>query len=111
MLIVFQIRAGQGKGGAAMSQRTWVCIPCGKSYRRSQDVEALRCPSCRQFCEYVHWKIRIPSPSQRVKWDQFWEKYREEKKLLLAFHRGELQVSVNLELLNMALKVERSPGS
>jgi len=46
-----------------------------------------------------------------VKWDQFWEKYREEKKLLLAFHRGELQVSVNLELLNMALKVERSPGS
>jgi hypothetical protein len=89
----------------AMSQRTWVCIPCGKSFRRGQEVDSVHGPACKELCEYVHWKILVPSPSRRKTWDQFWDKYRAEKKLLDSFNRGELQESVTLELLNMVLKV------
>jgi hypothetical protein len=86
-----------------MSQRTWVCVPCRKSYRRSQDVPSLLCPKCRADCEFVHWKIRIPSPKRPKEWERFWRKYRAEKALLAAHPRGELQGDVTLELLNMVL--------
>jgi hypothetical protein len=88
-----------------MSQRTWVCVPCRKSYRRAQSVQSLRCPTCQAACEYVHWKIRIPSPKRSKAWVEFWTKYRAEKALLNAFHRGELRESVRLELLNMELQL------
>jgi hypothetical protein len=54
----------------------------------------------------VHWKTRLPSPRRAKEWDEFWAKYRAEKALLDAFHRGELHESVTLELLNMQLHVE-----
>ena len=88
-----------------MSQRTWVCIPCGKSFRRGQENDSVHCPAYKELCEYVHWKIHVPSPSRRKAWDQFWDKYRAEKKLLDSFNRGELHESVTFELLNMVLKV------
>lgn len=88
-----------------MSQRTWVCVPCGKSYRRGQGAEHVLCPHCHGPCEYVHWKMHIPSPRQRKAWNAFWAKYRAEKDLLDAFNRGELRESVTLELLNMHLRV------
>ena len=87
-----------------MSQRTWVCLPCRKSYRR-EDVQSLRCPTCQEACEYVDWKIRIPSPKWSKAWVQFWTKYRAEKALLDAWHRGDLRESVQLELLKMVLHV------
>jgi len=86
-----------------MSQRTWVCVSCCKSYRRAQDLPSLQCPTCQAACENVHWKIRIPSPKRPKVWAAFWTKYRAEKALLDAFHRGELKESVRLELLNMEL--------
>ena len=86
-----------------MSQRTWVCVPCRKSYRRAQDVQLVRCPTCGSECEYVHWKTRIPSPRRPKVWAEFWDKYRAEKATLDAFHRGELREQVRLELLNMVL--------
>jgi hypothetical protein len=86
-----------------MSNRTWTCISCRKSYRRSQSVTAVYCPTCHGPCEYVHWKIRIPSPKRTKAWNSFWSKYRVEKSLLAAFYRGELQEDVTLELLNMQL--------
>ena len=88
-----------------MSQRTWVCVPCHKSYRRRQDVPSLPCPMCQEACEYVHWKIRIPSPKRPKAWERFWEKYRAEKALLEAYYRGKLREDVTLELLNMVLHV------
>jgi len=88
-----------------MSQRAWVCVPCGKSYRRRQDVQSVQCPTCREACEYVHWKIRIPSPKQRKVWEEFWEQYWAEKALLNAYRRGELRESIQLKLLNMELHV------
>jgi len=68
-----------------------------------QSITAVECPTCHQPCEYVHWKIRIPSPKKRKAWDEFWENYRKEKPVLDAFNRGELRESVTLDLLNMRL--------
>jgi hypothetical protein len=68
-------------------------------------MRSLQCPTCRGECEYVHWKIRIPSPKSPKAWAQFWHKYRAEKALLDAFHRGELRETVRLELLNMELHI------
>ena len=93
-----------------MSQRTWVCVPCGKSYRRDQRVRSLNCSICHSPCEYVEWKIHIPSPKRRKAWDEFWKKYRAELKLVDAFNRGELRKSVSLELLNRTLYVGPMPG-
>ncbi len=86
-----------------MSQRTSVCAPCRKSYRRSQDLPSLQCPKCRESCQYVHRKIRIPSPRRAKAWECFRAKYRAEKALLETFRRDELREVVNVELLNMEL--------
>jgi DNA-directed RNA polymerase subunit RPC12/RpoP len=88
-----------------MSQRTWVCLPCGKSYRRRQDVQTVLCPTCGEECECVHWKIRIPSPKKAKLWNEFWKQYRAEKALLNAHKRGALHESVELKLLNIVLHV------
>lgn len=56
-----------------MSQRTWVCLSCRKSYRRLQDVQSFRCPTCKAESEYVHWKMHIPSPKRRKAWETFWK--------------------------------------
>ena len=89
-----------------MSERTWVCVPCGKSYRRRQDVEAVRCAHCHGECEQVHWKIRIPSPKNRRAWDKFWVDYRAEKALVKAWQNGELRENVLLPILRMQLHVK-----
>ena len=86
-----------------MSQRTWVCVPCRKSYRRAQGIQSVRRPTCGAECECVHWKIRIPPPRRLKQWAEFWTKYRAEKALLDAFHRGELRERVRLKLLNVEL--------
>jgi DNA-directed RNA polymerase subunit RPC12/RpoP len=86
-----------------MSQRTWVCVPCGRTDRRPQDVPAVRCSKCGRECEYVHWKIRVPSPKHPKRWAEFWAKYRAEKALLDAWSRGELTGVVRLDILNADL--------
>jgi DNA-directed RNA polymerase subunit RPC12/RpoP len=86
-----------------VSNRTWTCVPCRKSFRRDQSVAAVACPHCHQPCEYVHWKMRVPSPRRVKEWEAFWAAYRAEKALLAAHHRGELRELVELPLLNMVL--------
>ena len=68
-----------------------------------QAITAVACSTCHGLCEYVHSKIRVPSPKRIKAWDEFWSKYRAEKSLLDAFHRGELRHDVTLELLNVPL--------
>ncbi len=92
-------------GHRPLSKRTWACIECGKTFRRDQTVQSVRCAHCGQPCEYVHWKIHIPSPKNRKEWNAFWRQYREEKRQLEAFHNGTLTESVRLEILNMQLNV------
>lgn len=86
-----------------MSNRTWACVPCRKSYRRAQSVEAVVCAECHQPCEAVPWKLRVPSPRRDKEWEAFWAAYRAEKALLEAYRRGELRETLTLPLLNMVL--------
>ena len=83
-----------------MSNRTCVCVACRKSYRRVQSLTSLECPTCHAACEYVHWKIRIPSPKRTKAWDEFWVKYRAEKALVAEFGRDKSIKEITLELLN-----------
>ena len=83
-----------------MSNRTWVCVPCRKSYRRAQSIDSVACPTCHAACEYVHWKIRIPSPKRTKAWDEFWTKYWTEKALIAEFERDKSIKDIRLELLN-----------
>src|SRR5579885_1416069 len=87
----------------AMSNRTWACIDCGKTYRRNQNVASVRCAICSNFCEYVHWKIRVPSPKNRKTWEKFWLRYKAEKRLLAEYHASGRRMSVHLEILNLDL--------
>ena len=86
-----------------MSNRTWVCVECGKSYRRVQTIEAVSCSLCGQPCEYVHWKIHIPSPKKRKEWEAFWTEYRAEKRLLERFRTNPKLKRVSLRILNQEL--------
>ena len=87
-----------------MSNRTWVCLNCRKSYRRVQTVGSVACPICKAACEYVDWKIHIPSPKRARAWNEFWEKYRAEKALIDEFQHDESIKEVRLGLLNQVLR-------
>ena len=88
-----------------MSNRTWACVQCRKSYRRVQTISSVACPECHQSCEQVEWKMRIPSPDNHKEWGEFWSAYRAEKALEAAYLQGELHESVYLPLLNRHLAV------
>lgn len=83
-----------------MSNRTFVCLNCWKSYRRDQNLGEMGCPICHQACEYVHWKIRIPSPKRKRQWKLFWNKYKAEKRLLEEFQRDPTTKVIELDILN-----------
>lgn len=83
-----------------MSNRTWACVDCGKSYRRVQTVRIVKCSVCGQECESVHWKIHIPSPRRKKEWREFWTIYRREKRLLEEFQRDPRIKEITLALLN-----------
>ena len=83
-----------------MSNRTFACVDCGKSYRRAATTKLVKCPLCGQECERVHWKLHIPSPAKKKEWTAFWTKYRREKRLLDQFQRDPRVKEITLDLLN-----------
>ncbi len=86
-----------------MSNRTWVCLTCKKSYRRDQTLAAISCALCGENCEYVHWKLHIPSPAKKRKWGVFWTEYLQEKRLIEQFNTNPNLKHVKLKLLHMQL--------
>ncbi|MFM2476229.1 hypothetical protein [Celerinatantimonas sp. MCCC 1A17872] len=87
-----------------MRNNTWVCISCRQKYRRAQQSnKTVLCSRCGKPCEYVHWKIRVPSPRKDKAWQAFWRTYLQEKQLLQQFYNGTLEQDVHLELLNITL--------
>ena len=83
-----------------MNPRTYVCLNCQKSYRINQHVGDVNCPICHDVCEYVHWKIRTPSPKRKRQWKQFWVKYKAEKALLEQFKAYSSITEIRLDILN-----------
>ena len=92
-------------GTSAISNRTWACIDCGKTYRRVQTVDAVNCAHCGDPCERLPWKVRVPSPKNRKEWDAFWTQYRMELRQLQAWRSGTLAEPTTLKILNMQLNV------
>lgn len=86
-----------------MSNRTWACIECGKTYRRASNVTEVACALCREPCEYVHWNIRVPSPKRRKQWEAFWVQYNDGKQRLAQYYANGSKGPLKLELLNMDL--------
>jgi hypothetical protein len=90
-----------------MSNRTWVCLDCRKSFRRNQTASAVACAQCGRACEYVHWKLHIPSPSKRKEWEAFWTQYLFEKREIRRFQEDDSVEDVTLPLLNQRLTRRR----
>lgn len=92
-----------------MSSQTWACVACGKLYRRAHEIAApVKCAGCGEPCEYVHRKMRVPSPKKAKQWRQFWALYLQEKaELERCFRDGTVEV-VELDLLNM--RIHPRPG-
>lgn len=87
-----------------MSNRTWVCLRCRKAQRKDQSIREVLCPQCKGPCEYVHWKIRVPSPKRVRAWNAFWKTYLAEKALLAEFEKNPTMKQAKLVLLNQRLK-------
>jgi len=90
-----------------MSNRTWVCLDCRKSFRRYQGVQDVICSVCGRPCEYVDWKLHIPSPKKVKEWDAFWTQYLFEKRAILRFEADTNVREITLPLLNQ--KLVRTP--
>jgi len=95
-----------------MSNRTWACISCRKKYRRIQSSDRpVICAICRNECEYVHWKVRVPSPKNEKEWRRFWSIYLSEKQALVKFYNDELIEEITLDILNMKLMPKRKKNA
>jgi hypothetical protein len=58
---------------------------------------------CQKPCEYVHWKIRVPSTKRRKQWETFWIQYLDKKQRLAQYYANGSKGPLKLELLNMDL--------
>ena len=61
-----------------MSNRTYACLDCRKLQRKPAQRDTVLCPLCRRECIGVHWKLHVPAPRKRRKWEAFWKQYPDQ---------------------------------
>jgi hypothetical protein len=83
-----------------MSNRTFACLTCRRMQRKPASLAAFRCPACGRDCVRVHWKLHVPAPKKRRKWDRFWAQYLLELRLLEVFRAGGGPPVLELPLLS-----------
>ena len=83
-----------------MSNRTYACLACRKLQRKPAVRERVTCPACNADCLCVHWKLHVPAPKKRKKWDAFWKQYLLERRLIEVFQAGGGPPVLELPLLN-----------
>jgi DNA-directed RNA polymerase subunit RPC12/RpoP len=83
-----------------MSNRTFACLTCRKLQRKPQSMATFACPHCRGDCIRVHWKLHVPAPKKRRKWNAFWAQYQLELRHLERFHAGLGPAVLELSLLS-----------
>jgi DNA-directed RNA polymerase subunit RPC12/RpoP len=83
-----------------MSNRTFACLTCRKLQRKPQSLARFACPHCGADCLRVHWKLHVPAPKKRRKWDAFWAQYLLELRLLAVFRAGGGPAVLELPLLS-----------
>ncbi len=87
-----------------MSNRTFACLNCRKLQRRPQKIASVLCPLCRNECICVHWKLHVPAPRKRRKWNKFWTQYLLELRQIEGFRAGDGPDEMYLPLLNQRWK-------
>ena len=93
-----------------MSNRTFACLTCRRTQRKPATLSMFRCPACGRECVRVHWKLHVPAPGRRKKWDAFWKQYLLELRLLEQFGAGLGPDVLELPLLNQR-HARMVPGS
>jgi len=83
-----------------VSNRTFACLRCRKLQRKPASLATFACPQCRSDCIRVHWKLHVPAPRKRRKWDRFWAKYLLELRMIEQFRDGQHGNEMHLPLLN-----------
>ncbi|WP_206862420.1 hypothetical protein [Lysobacter changpingensis] len=83
-----------------MSNRTFACLRCRKLQRKPVSLATFNCPQCHAECICVHWKLHVPAPRKRRKWDRFWAQYLLELRMIEQFRDGQLGDEMYLPLLN-----------
>ncbi|MDI9237881.1 hypothetical protein QLQ15_03010 [Lysobacter sp. LF1] len=86
-----------------MSNRTFACLACRKLQRKPQSIAAFAFPVCHADCIRVDWKLHVPAPRKRRKWDRFWAQYLLERRMTEQFNDGLLGEELVLPLLNRRL--------
>lgn len=85
-----------------MSNRTYACLDCRKLQRKPAQRDTVLCPLCRRECIGVHWKLHVPAPRKRRKWEAFWKQYLLELRLLAEYHANPQIRRLELPLLNQS---------
>jgi hypothetical protein len=83
-----------------MSNRTFVCLACRKLQRKPQGIDSFSCPHCKAECIRVHWKLHVPAPRKKRKWDKFWQQYLLELRQIEEFNSRTTPEVLYLPLLN-----------
>lgn len=83
-----------------MSNRTFACLHCRTLQRKPAVTHGIPCPHCGRECLCVHWKLHVPAPRKKRKWDKFWQQYLLELRLIEQFRAGLIRHSMYLPLLN-----------
>lgn len=87
-----------------MSNRTFACLYCKKLQRKDQNIDSFHCPLCGRESIRVHWKLRVPAPRKKKKWDAFWSQYLFELRQIEQF-RSDINIQeIQLPLLNMKFR-------
>ena len=92
-----------------MSNRTFACLSCRRLQRKPATLAAFACPVCKADCVRVHWKLHVPAPRKRRKWDRFWAEYLLELRELERFRAGLGPAVLELPLLSQ--RWVRQPGA
>lgn len=67
----------RNNNSTSAGKRTWVCIPCQKSFRKAHTIRHFECPQCRNEAFPIPYEVAIPSPKNTKKWRELSKLYCE----------------------------------
>jgi hypothetical protein len=90
---------------------TWVCFHCREAVRRpAGHAKAVPCPKCRQDCQCLGTKIRIPSKEHKRAWQELRMKIRDSL-LSDVERRDRVDLRLRHRLERQISELEAAPSS